>query len=146
MNRFLKFKGIVEHGKKIGREIGFPTANLTNIEVDCPSCVDNMFGDPVMDLPKGVFAVYIDVNMGEDYVTSKAQRFRGMLNIGKRPTFEGLKLSVEVNVFDFSDNLYGKELIITIIDKIRDEKKFPNREELQSQLQIDKERVKDVLI
>lgn len=145
MNKFLKFKGVVEHGKKIGREIGFPTANLTNIEVDSTSCKTSMFGDPLLDLPKGVFAAYVDVNLADNYAITENRRYIGMLNIGMRPTFEGLKLGVEVHIIGFTGDLYTKELVVTIMDKIREEQKFSNKEELKAQLEKDKREVVKIL-
>ena len=65
--------------------------------------------------------------------------FKGMLNIGFRPTFSGTQKRVEVNIFDFDQDIYGKEIIVEFYYKIRSEIKFENIGALQSQLQNDKE-------
>ena len=117
----------VVRGNEIGRTIGFPTANL--------------------ELPKeymlfgrgGVFACLVDYNG----VTYKA-----MANIGHRPTIgdraEGDML-IEVNLFDFDGDLYGKSITVRFIDRIRDEVKFEGLPELKAQLERDREKAKDLL-
>ena len=117
----------VVRGNEIGRTIGFPTANL--------------------ELPKeymlfgrgGVFACLVDYNG----VTYKA-----MANIGHRPTIgdraEGDML-IEVNLFDFDGDLYGKSITVRFIDRIRDEVKFEGLQALKAQLERDRERAKDLL-
>ncbi|MFZ5551726.1 MAG: bifunctional riboflavin kinase/FAD synthetase [Bacteroidota bacterium] len=118
--------GLVVSGQKVGREIGFPTANIQ-----------------VMDAQKlipadGVYAVK---------VKTKSGFFDGMLNIGLRPTVsepEG-KRTIEVNIFDFSNELYNEILHIEFINKIRNEVKFDNVEQLRKQLEKDKEQAKKLL-
>ena len=117
----------VVRGNEIGRTIGFPTANL--------------------ELPKeymlfgrgGVFACLVDYNG----VTYKA-----MANIGHRPTIgdraEGDML-IEVNLFDFDGDLYGKPITVRFIDRIRDEVKFEGLQALKEQLERDREKAKDLL-
>lgn len=112
------FNAKVIQGKKLGRTIGFPTANL-EVSQDYKL------------LPKsGVYIVKALV---------KSQELRGMMNIGFNPTVNGTKQSVEVNFFDFNQEIYNQTIQITILDKIRDEQKFASLEELKSQLQKDKE-------
>lgn len=110
-------RGEVVKGRQIGSVLGFPTANIS---------VDN----PYKLIPlEGVYAV--TVNFG-------SRDFSGMLNIGYRPTFEGEKeLSIEVNVFDFNQDLYGQEIEIFFVDRIRKEVTFENTDELIRQLKID---------
>lgn len=114
-------KGKVIDGHKIGRKIGFPTANI-------------LFDNSERILPhKGVYAVYVDM--------SEKREMKGMINIGCRPTIEnGNDISIEVNIFDFNDNIYGKEIKIEFISFIRPEHKFPDINSLMKQLQIDKEK------
>jgi len=109
--------GEVVHGNKIGSKIGFPTANIV---------VDNL-----KLIPKnGIYAVKIEV---------KGKFFDGMLNIGFRPTLNSTRtLSIEANIFDFSENIYGENIKIIFIKRIRDERKFNNLDELAQQLSIDK--------
>lgn len=112
------FNAKVIQGKKLGRTIGFPTANL-EVSQDYKL------------LPKsGVYIVKALV---------KSQELRGMMNIGFNPTVNGTKQSVEVNFFDFNQEIYNQTIQITILDKIRDEQKFASLEELKNQLQKDKE-------
>lgn len=111
------FSGKVIKGNQIGQKIGFPTANI-DLENDFKII-------PAM----GVYAIK---------VLYKKQIYRGMLNIGIRPTLNINKLSIEVNIFDFNENIYNKYLTIYFIDRIRDEIRFSNIEELTNQLIKDK--------
>ncbi|EOQ88961.1 riboflavin biosynthesis protein RibF [Leptospira yanagawae serovar Saopaulo str. Sao Paulo = ATCC 700523] len=117
LGRNYHITGIVVEGAKRGRTIGFPTANLK-----VPS--DKL-------LPSvGVYACFAKFD-GKDH--------KGMVNIGYNPTFDGLGLHVEVNIFDFDENLYGKEIELEMVKKIREEQKFDGIETLKAQLSIDKE-------
>lgn len=110
--------GTVVDGFKVGRKLGFPTANLK------PSCSDKLIPST------GVYAVYVYVE-GERHV--------GMLNIGHRPTLSnGTEISIEVNIFDFSDNLYHHSMRIEFVRFIRAEQKFDSLELLVEQLKRDK--------
>lgn len=110
------FSGVVIHGKKLGRTIGFPTANL-KIE------------ESYKLIPAiGVYAVKCTV--GENV-------FNGMLNIGTNPTVEGQSLSIEVHLFDFNNDLYGQKIKVELIKRIRDEQKFSSVEALKIQLHLD---------
>lgn len=107
----------VVHGDKRGRHIGFPTANLSPEH-------------PNKTIPKtGVYAVKVKVN---------GELKSGMMNIGIRPTFESDELRLEVHIFDFNEDIYGKKIQVTFINRIRDEKKFSGIEELKAQLELDK--------
>lgn len=111
--------GTVVNGKKLGRKLGFPTANIEA-------------SDKYKIIPGyGVYAVYAEI---EGVV------LKGMLNIGMRPTFNNNadNRSIEVNIFDFSEDIYGKEITLSFIAKIRDEKKFAGIETLVNQLNYDK--------
>ncbi len=111
--------GKVEQGKQLGRQIGFPTANI--------ACCEGWKQIP----QDGVYAVNVQWN-GEE--------FGGMLNIGTRPTVENTgKKSIEVHLFDHSSDLYGEELKVSFIRRLRDEMRFNNLEELRLQLEKDKE-------
>ncbi len=110
--------GKVVEGLKLGRTIGYPTANII---------VDDKYklipGD-------GIYAVKIKY---EDIT------FNGMLSIGNNPTIEGKGRSIEVNIFDFDATIYGKDLTIYFIERLRDEMKFSNLEDLKNQLIKDEE-------
>jgi riboflavin kinase/FMN adenylyltransferase len=109
-------QGVVVSGNQIGRQIGFPTANL---QLDVSKLI-----------PKGgVYAV--DVMF--DHVL-----FQGMLNIGTRPTLSGQKQTIEVHIIDFEKDIYGATLIIRFRKRLRDERKFESINELKAQLELDK--------
>lgn len=114
------FAGNVIEGKKIGRKLGFPTANINN--------------DSIKKLLKtGVYGVKVIVD-NEIYL--------GMMNIGHNPTCNYTnQISIEINLFDVSINLYNKNLKIEVFCFIRDEQKFKNIEELIQQLTLDKENI-----
>jgi riboflavin kinase/FMN adenylyltransferase len=115
----------VVRGYGRGLEIGFPTANL---EVDDP--------DKLIPL-QGVYAVR--VHLGE-------RAFTGMMNIGTRPTFGKNGESIEVHIFDFADDLYGKKLVVELIDRLRPEKAFASAAALVEQLKLDRETARRALI
>jgi riboflavin kinase / FMN adenylyltransferase len=111
--------GTVVEGKQLGRKLGFPTANIEA-------------SDKNKIIPGyGVYAVKVELN-GAGY--------NGMLNIGTRPTFNNNadNRSIEVNIFDFEGDIYGKEITLKFVGKIRDEQKFSNIEMLVNQLEKDK--------
>ena len=111
LGRPFVISGRVTHGDKRGREIGFPTANI------------HMFHErPPL---RGVFAVKLD-------------NFNGIANLGTRPTIGGAeKLNLEVHIFNFSKDIYGKHVHVTFLQKIRDEKKFKTIDELRQQIILD---------
>lgn len=109
--------GVVQQGRQLGRTIGFPTANI-RVE------------DPNKLIPaNGVYAVQVFINR---------RTVNGMLNSGFRPTVDGLTHAIEVHLFDFKEDLYGRELKVAFVDKLRDERKFDGLEALTNQLQKDK--------
>ncbi len=106
--------GRVRHGDKKGRTIGFPTANIAL----------NRKVSPV----QGVFAVS---------VTLDEKEYQGVANIGKRPTVNGLRIQLEIHLFDFDGDIYGKCLDTRLLKKIRDEVKFDSFDLLKQQIQRD---------
>ena len=119
------FAGEVVAGDKIGRSIGFPTANL------------QLKDDRKLLPAPGVYAVKVLVGQ---------ETFGGMLNIGVRPTVSrsGI-IRIEVNLFDFAQDIYGKEIRVSLLARIRGERKFENTDELQQQLLRDREEVQEHL-
>lgn len=114
------FEGKVVKGDQRGRTIGFPTANL---ELD----------DKEKMLPgNGVYAVEVNIT-GQD-----SRKYRGMMNIGVRPTVDGSRKTIEVNIFDFNEDIYGQTLKVTVRRFLRSEKKFSGLDELKAQLSNDK--------
>ena len=116
LNRPFRLSGKVIQGKKIGRTLGFPTANL-QIEEDYKLLPSD-----------GVFFVKTQRN---------GHPFYGMMNVGFRPTLEGEKRSFEVYLFDFNQDIYGEILKVDLLELIRKEKKFTSLETLKKQLQED---------
>lgn len=125
MGRPHMIKGKVVHGFHNGRGLGFPTANVGEI-------------DPQLLLPhNGAYAVLAHVD---------GQVLQGMANIGKRPTLDnGDQLSIEVNLFDFDDDIYGKDITLEFISFLRLEFKMCGLEELKHQLTLDRNNAKRIL-
>ena len=118
--------GRVIKGQKLGRELGFPTAN---IEVD----------KELKIIPKnGAYAVWA--------ITPDGTKHKAMLNIGEKPTVsDGSNTSIEVNILDFSEDLYGENLEIRFVKRLRDEMRFANVEELKAALNNDENAVRKIL-
>ncbi len=117
------FNGIVVEGKKLGRTIGFPTANLK-------------VSEDYKLIPKtGVYVVNVNINGNDNEM--------GMMNIGTNPTVNGNHQTIEVNILDFNQDIYGNNVQISILEKIRDEQKFASVEELKIQLEKDKQTTLD---
>jgi len=123
LNQSYEISGEVEQGNKIGRTLGFPTAN---IKIDKYKLLPHY----------GVYATEIKV---EDKV------YKGITNIGNRPTIINSPITVEVNLFDYTGNLYGKIIKLNLKEYIRDEKKFQDLETLKEQIIIDIEKAKQIL-
>jgi riboflavin kinase/FMN adenylyltransferase len=113
-------KGIVQEGRKQGREIGFPTANLV-VESN-RFCVKN-----------GVYVVQTTVD---------GKLYKGIANVGSAPTFNFYQNVLEVHLKNFNGNLYGKEIRIEFLDYIRETVKFDCIEKLKEQLQKDLDGIK----
>jgi riboflavin kinase/FMN adenylyltransferase len=109
--------GTVITGKQLGRTIGFPTANI-KIEENYKLIPQN-----------GVYLVQASIN---------SQLINGMMNIGTNPTVGAQEKSIEIHFLDFDADIYNQELKVSILQRIRDEKKFNSLQDLQEQLQKDK--------
>ncbi|MDX2197217.1 MAG: bifunctional riboflavin kinase/FAD synthetase [Cytophagales bacterium] len=116
--------GTVIEGKKLGRKLGFATAN---IKIN--------FNQKLLPKP-GVYAVYCTVRHTE---------YKAMLNMGTRPTVNGQNMSVEVHIFDFNETIYGEDITIKFKKRLRNEKKFNSLDELKNQLFEDKNNSLSVL-
>ena len=122
-NRMLGYtyslKGVVVAGNRLGRTIGFPTANMK-------------LYDPLKMVPSnGVYEVEVE---------TVGKKFRGMCNIGFRPTVSHNTIpTIETNIFDFDQDIYGLDIKVSYVRKIREEVKFSSLEELSAQLARDKE-------
>lgn len=126
LTRLYQLSGKVMPGEHIGHQLGFPTANLELL------CADKLIPAP------GVYAVW--TTTGKDQ-----QKRAAMMNIGTRPTFEGKGQTLEVNILDFDDDLYGQRVDIQFVQRLREERRFDSPEALVAQLQEDEKRVKDIL-
>lgn len=116
-------EGIVVNGFKVGRRIGYPTANIDVTPDKLIPC-------------DGVYAVKVNL---------EGQTFGGMLNIGWRPTFSGNQHTIEVNLFDFDENIYSEHITIHFVDFLRPEQKFDSPEALTQQLAIDEQKAREIL-
>lgn len=126
--------GRVVHGNALGRQIGFPTANLAGIE------------DYVIPA-SGVYAVSVEIE--EESPNSeqgaRVQNWFGVLNAGTRPTVDGTEFRLEVHLFRFSGDLYGKSLRVSFLRRVRDEQKFDSVADLTSQIAKDVAKVESML-
>lgn len=111
LGRPYSISGKVVHGKKLGRQLGFPTANI-HMRHERPALT-------------GVYAVKLD-------------GMNGVANLGVRPTIAGTaRLTLEVNLLDFNGDLYGRHVHVSFLKKIRDEMKFPGLDALKAQIAVD---------
>jgi riboflavin kinase / FMN adenylyltransferase len=121
-NNFLGYAynlvGTVVHGEKIGRTLGFPTANIVV--------------DDKLKLIPAVGVYFVEVDFME-------KKYKGMLNIGNKPTLNRhLDRSLELHILEFENEIYDQKISVSFIDKIREEVKFDSLEELKKQLEVDK--------
>ena len=125
LGRPYTIQGKVQEGKQLGRSLGFPTANLQMTESFKLIPAD------------GVYAVRVHIAKEE---------YKGMMNIGFRPTVDGSARQIEVHLFDFNQTIYGEILEVQVIERIREEFRFNSTEELKAQLEKDKETALRLLI
>jgi riboflavin kinase/FMN adenylyltransferase len=116
-NYFLK--GVVVSGNRIGRTIGFPTANMK-------------LYNPLKEVPgNGVYAVYVNV---------LGKRYMGITNIGTRPTVgNGNERTIETNILNFNEDIYGLDISVEFVFKIRDERKFNSLDDLKCELALNRD-------
>lgn len=115
-------EGVVIGGNRLGRKLGFPTANIA---IDDDLAVEN-----------GVYSSKV-VAEGEEYIA--------MTNVGVRPSVDGTKRLLETHLFGFKGLLYGLTLRVELYDKIRDEKKFSSVNELREQITKDSDQIKKLM-
>ncbi|MDA3896554.1 MAG: bifunctional riboflavin kinase/FAD synthetase [Desulfobacteraceae bacterium] len=115
LGRHYQIRGKVQSGRnRGGRLLGFPTANINIVDELCPKT--------------GVYAVTVNCRDGH---------FKGVANIGYSPTFDDHVFTIEVHLLDFDNDIYGQDIRVDFIKRIRDEKKFSNIDELSQQIQKD---------
>ncbi|MBZ9753379.1 riboflavin biosynthesis protein RibF [Deinococcus sp. HMF7604] len=122
LGRHYDAQGVVVQGDRLGRTLGWPTANLQVPDGKA--------------LPLGVFAVVVQGDHG---------RWHGVANVGFRPTVEGRTRRFEVHLFDFGGNLYGEELQVKFFTRLRGEQKFAGLDELKAQIARDAEAAREAL-
>lgn len=115
----LCFSGRVIHGLQNGHQFGFPTANI-------------VLDSTEITIENGVFAVKVRV---------KDQLFNGMLYVGTRPTLHLSTTSIEINIYNFNDDIYGENIEFEIIKKIREEKRFESKDALVEQMKKDRDEI-----
>jgi len=119
-----RLKGHIISGHKVGRKLGFPTAN---IQVD----------EPFKVWPGGgVYAVWVYLN---------GRRYKGMLSIGNRPTFDDANITIEVHLLHFSETIYEEAIEVEFIHFLRENRKFADLDVLKKQLEDDREQVNKIL-
>ncbi|RPJ17351.1 MAG: bifunctional riboflavin kinase/FAD synthetase [Desulfobacteraceae bacterium] len=123
LGRYYQVRGTVMTGRdRGGRLLGFPTANLKLHDELCPRT--------------GVYAVTVEF---------MESRYKGVANIGYSPTFEDNVFTVEVHILDFNENIYGRNIRVNFISRIRDELKFANIEQLSGQIKKDIDSARNIL-
>jgi riboflavin kinase / FMN adenylyltransferase len=126
LGRPYDLRGSVEHGEGRGRTIGYPTANIE-------------LSDARQLTPRlGVYAVRVH-RLGTGATHS------GMMNIGRRPTFDGMDVTTEVHILDFEGDLYGETLRVEFLRRLRDEQKFESADHLMRQLSADEDHCRQVI-
>lgn len=125
LGRPFMLEGNIVKGFQEGRKMGFPTANLS-VE------------DGLLIPADGVYATEVKVN-------GQGKWLKAMTNIGNRPTFHGTKRTIETYIFDFDRDIYGNQLVLKFIKKIRDEKQFGSEKELAEQLKKDEEIIRKTI-
>lgn len=124
LGRPYRMTGKVVHGNKIGRDLGFPTINLP---------VDR-FHSPV----KGVFAVRV-------YGIEPEKALNGVASLGYRPTIDGKHCLLEVHLFDWSGDCYGKRVEVEFVRHLRDEQKYESMEAMRQQIKLDAAQARKIL-
>lgn len=128
-NRLLGYEysitGKVVHGNRIGHQLGFPTANLE---------VEDKYK---LIAANGVYASRVEYH---------GRSFLGMSNIGVRPTINDSKFAVEVNIFDFDNEIYGESLTVSFVERVRNELRFDSLQQLSDQLKRDKVNIRNLLV
>lgn len=119
--------GRVEHGEHVGTQLGFPTANLVPVD------------EKQLIPAAGAYAVKVRM---ENSVEWK----HGMMNIGMRPTFDGQHQTIEVHVFRLKENLYGQQLQVAVVERLRGEQRFDSIEALKEQLRQDALEAERILV
>lgn len=122
-----QIKGRVVHGEKLGRQLGFPTANVALKRLSVPFT--------------GVYAVKVKLLEDNDQI----KEVKGVANIGVKPTVGEFKPNLEIHLFDFNEDIYGAKVSVEFVTKLRDEKRFDGIDELKTQIELDVQNAKTAL-
>ena len=122
IGRHVSVDGVVVHGEHRGATIGFPTANVEYHQESIPA--------------EGVYA---------GYAMLEGRRRHAVLNLGRKPTFQGSAITLEAHIFDFDDDIYGKPIQVQFVERLRDEITFGSVEDLVAQISKDAEQAREVL-
>jgi len=120
------FEGIVVDGDKLGRKLGYPTANL------------KLTDEEKIHLGDGIYAVYVEFPIKSKFQSQDSKVFKGMMSIGFRPTVDAKKRVIEVNIFEFDKDIYGQTIRVYVKKYLRAEIKFDNLDDLVNQIGQDK--------
>lgn len=129
--------GTVEKGDQIGRQIGFPTAN---IHVHESHKLIPAYGIYAVEVE--IFTTATNISSGKYEDPKPENTAQGMCYIGTRPTVDGMNRKIEVNLLDFADNLYDKTIRIKFLKLIRSDERYNSLEELQAQIKIDEDNIR----
>ena len=119
-----EIEGTVIHGRRIGRTLGFPTANI-DAEQRLAECAD------------GVYASQVEVG---------GQWYAAMSNLGRRPSVGGEQRLLETHLFGFSGDLYGRRVRVRLLQQIRGEERYPTLDDLRRAIERDAERIKEIIV
>ena len=119
-----EIEGTVIHGERIGRTLGFPTANIDARNISTPE------GD-------GVYASQVETD---------GVCYDAMSNLGRRPSVGGERRLLETHLFGFSGDLYGKKIKVRLLQKIRGEEHYPTVDDLRRAIEHDAERIKQIIV
>jgi len=117
------YQGTVIHGLHNGHTFGFPTANV--------QLADNQ------TIESGVYAVWVNI---------ADKTYKGMLYAGTRPTLNLTQVTIEINIFDFSQDIYNQNISFNIVKKVREEQHFSTTEDLIQQLRNDRQQIEKILL
>jgi riboflavin kinase / FMN adenylyltransferase len=137
----LKIRSKIVHGNKMGRKLGFPTANfdINNLEIWQKESSDFLkfkFDSSKQFLEPGIYA-------GKVFL--QEQVLKGAIYIGPNETFEQNKFKLEVHILDFDKDIYDQILEVEILEKVRSDKKFESIPQIQKQIQTDCQKIRDLL-
>ncbi|MEN9579846.1 MAG: hypothetical protein RJA70_2855 [Pseudomonadota bacterium] len=117
-------RGVVVRGEQLGRQLGFPTANLDQVEEMLPA--------------HGVYAVRVKL-------ADQSELRDAVANIGNRPTVQGRVVTIEAHLLDFSSDLYGQEVELQLVERVRSERRFEDLSALRAQIERDVARARELL-